>query len=207
MYKILFAAILATFLMQSYAYADNVASKSVSILQSRGLISWVYLITHDEVSGRCWTNANSISSKIRLIFERNGVGVIQEPPWFSGVFRPTVRLHVLGARQTGSCIGTARFLVETNETSSYSQGPDETNFVVGTAPRIFEEMMLMYNPESLNTDINDFFEGAASKLVADIIKYRREPSIQEVRQELQRFTIEPVSRREMERRIKESLNR
>lgn len=146
-----------------------------------GLIHGVKLDVIDGVTGNCWTNANSIRSKLQLLFERNDIRVLVDDEKLQSMNleasrsgEPTlaaanVFVNTVGFRSGLTCAVAARFSVRGGLLVHYPR----FNEIFFVEVLFFQRGAIYTSGTNTNSQLSDFFEGAASEFVAKIISGRR----------------------------------
>ena len=146
-----------------------------------GLIHGVKLEVIDGVTGNCWTNANSIRSKLHLLFERNDIRVLVDDEKLQAMNLEAARsgeptlaaanvfVNTVGLRSGLTCAVAARFSVRGGLLVHYPRANEY--FIVDAL--LFQKGAIYTSGTNTNSQLSDFFEGAGSEFVAKTISGRR----------------------------------
>jgi len=176
LFKYLSVAIFGAIAFASSALAQSNDSFYVSRSKALGFIRFAELEVADQVTDNCWTNVSAIRAKTRLLLEQNGIAVVDLSGIASNFVRPYILLNVVGFSTANGCAGYANIEVYYFASDAYAGGGG-LNLRVFSRP--FYRGTLFTSGQNLNDQLDEFFEGAASELLAEAIAARRDPKVDE----------------------------
>lgn len=139
-----------------------------------GLVRYTRLFTTDEVDGDCWTNSNSVESKIRLLFEQNDVQVLDYTPAFLNAVTVSTNASAFGFRaNSGLCVVSARLQVQTYVYPTYGGYEGGQEYSTEYQAILHHQASVFSSGSNVNAQLTDFFEGAAASFMADVLSARR----------------------------------
>lgn len=166
-----------------------------------GLIENSTLTVFDNVVDNCWTNSSAIRSKVHLIFEQNDIRVLDYKPAFFSFDTVSTELSAVGFKISGGCAVSAEFRVQTGIYSDLGGANGRQVHVFRYRARIFDRASIFSNGGNTNSQLTDFFEGAASEFVAKTLSARRDQGLQEYMQEYPSTKEPPMSKKEWDEYI------
>lgn len=160
-----------------------------------GIIHHSQLILEDDVSDRCWTNAETISSKVRLLFEQNEISVLAEAPaYYSGSIVMTT-MSALGFRaENGLCAVSAYFSVNSVVSQTLGGENDINEYHVTYLSEIFRKSSIFVASRNSDQQLADFFEGHSSEFVANVVSSRRDPIVARFMSDFPQLASAPMTR-------------
>lgn len=185
------------------ASAQSDAPEWIGREKVMGLVRHAHLEISDQVIDGCWTSPTNASAKVRLLLEQNGVAVQDFRPAFYDVFNPVVLLTANGYRTASNCVASARFAVFYFADSGYGGHSGSQEYRVNGLVVIDEASSVFTNGGSLDQQLGEFFEAAASEFLADVISARRDHRISDFFSIYPQFVEEPMSGEEFEGMLKD----
>ncbi len=151
--------------------------------QTLGFVTFAEIALNDDVTGGCWTNADSIRARIRLLFEQNDIETIDNIS-FNSMSAPFVSVSAFGFKNGSLCIVSAEFSVLARGTSYWDASERDGNYwLVAHVNQMYSSQHLFSGPNPVNDDISDWFEGQASNFLASVLASRRDPYVREFKTE------------------------
>lgn len=142
-----------------------------------GLIERVKLVVNDNVSGGCWTNANSVKQKIRLTLEQSGIGVESDVGILFEPKNARVTVTVSGKRVQGTCYSAYDFKV-------MRFAEERLGIVRIAVPADLFSRNGAASGENVNAQVLSSMTEFANEFAADVLKERRNPTTQKALEEL-----------------------
>ncbi len=140
------------------------------------LIEHTRLRVSDEVDGKCWTNSGSTRSKVYLVLEQNDIFVPDYDPAFFNFQTADTILSAFGySLDSGVCVVSASFTMQTSIGTSLGGYQGKTKFSPRYRAVLFERSSVFTSPSNSNSQLTDFFTGAASEFAAKALSARRTP--------------------------------
>lgn len=151
---------------------------TIDYRNTAGLVRWANLKVSDSVEGGCWTNASSIESKLRLMFEQSDVPLIADVKT-SSPFAVAVVASAYGARRSGTCVVSASFDVMGWAYAVLGDtDPMEERFVAPLLASFHGRDYVAVSSSNTNGLLTEFFEEQAATFLADVLAGRRDPDIE-----------------------------
>lgn len=159
--------------------ANSQDSKYLSIKRQHGIVKYAHVITDDQVKDNCWTNVSTIKSKTILALTQNNIEVFDYMPGYTNAQSPTIALKVFGYRVTNTiCIGSAELEVSYSSSIHHEQD-GRTSYYLGHDVNSFKRAGIYSNGKTLNTQLDDFFEGGIAEYITSVIQYRKDDLVQQ----------------------------
>lgn len=186
-------------LISGAAYSQDSVPNYIEFGDELGIIKNIHLVVHDEVSDSCWTNSSSILSRVRLIFEQSDIATSDERFAFFGGAAVGGELVAFGHRTaSGICVVSAEFKIMTQIYQRVGGFEGRPVYYFGYWSTIHSSKYVVSSSVNVNGQLTDFFEGAASEVVADIISARREDDIKSFFSDFPNYGADPMTSSEFE---------
>ena len=142
-----------------------------------GLVRNIKLRVDDEVSGNCWTNADTVKSNLKLKVVQNEFALVDYDPAFYTVSTVIMSVSILGYRtDSGVCAVSVAFDVRTPISQREGNREfGEFNFrYVGS---LFSQRWVVTNPVNVNEQVRDMVDGASSEFLAKVLTARTNKNV------------------------------
>lgn len=147
-----------------------------------GLVRHASLWLDNQVQDRCWTNAATVKSKVRLMLEQNSIPVKDDASELSTVFSVGVLVKGLGFREAnGRCVVGAIFEVSGHTFEEYESGrPGDDIFYLTMPGLIFRSFSIITSEVDVNQQMDEFIEGSSAEYVSNVLAGRRAEEVREL---------------------------
>ena len=171
-----------------------------------GLVRHSTLTTDDQVTDNCWTNADSIRSKIFLIFSQNDIFVPDYVPAYFNSGTVVASISANGFRTgSGICAVSATFSVYTKTVQNLGGADGRQEYAVEYLSSIYDNGMIATNSTNVNSALDDFFIGAASEFAAKVITARKSENVTDFFQDYPPQDATPMSVEEFKEMMMEAM--
>lgn len=188
---------------EAFAQSSNGSSATFYTKQTLGLTTHVNIVMSDQVTGNCWTNSFSVESRAKLLFEQNGVSVVDYEILLLTPFNYSVVISAFGERTgNGLCYASAQVKTIYYASERYWLKDDDKKFTLLHRVQAFAQTYVAVSSTNLNDQISDFVDGALSELMAKIISARRDPDVQRMKAIFPNYQETPTSREDIVRMLK-----
>lgn len=167
-----------------------------------GVVRFAQLRLDDSVTDRCWTNASSVLSQVKLILEQSDIETFSEERAFMWIQSPILVVSGTGFRANNLCAVFAQLSVYYRSSSQYGGAGGTTEYSVGTLSRHFSVGTLFTSGNNVNDQLKDFFTGGVSEFASQVLSARRKPEIVELFEANPGFANPPPTTEEFENMLK-----
>ncbi len=143
-----------------------------------GLVQGIYIHIDNLANGNCWTNPETITSKMKSAFELLDIPVKDEPAAVASNFYPDVVISVLSERTaSGHCYGHGEIAVIVGATNEYGDEREGKYISAGLPGELFSHASIFFNDSNHNNQIDDLAQDFAADFAARVMAGKQEKKV------------------------------